>query len=248
MKKIIVIVFLLIVFAGVQLNADEYGYVFGSGDVVKIDFIGARYMTATYTIDNYGEIKLPAFGKYKIAQKSIEFVKNELTALYKKQLQNPEIDVILVKSYKTEQSEQNRIFLEKIETVKHIYFLRDYAAAINETLNLLNIIVKTSGRDSDVFGAPAFDLEILNFNFSIKNNMYEITGKLRNNASIKYNWVKCKFEFLSAAGKTLAEREHYIVRDIPVYQTQIVPFEFKGFAHKEAVSIKMKIIDYLIEN
>ena len=169
-SKILILFFLsFFILSSASENLADDEYFFGPGDIVKIDFLAVRYMTATYTIDNYGEIILPVFGKYKIANKSINFVKNELIKMYSGHLKNPEIEVILVKSYKSEQSEQNRVFLEKLETIKHNYFLRNYESVVSETLKLLDFIVDTTKRDKQVFGGKSLELEILDFDYSLKN-------------------------------------------------------------------------------
>ena len=101
------------------IDTDVITYSVGFGDIIKIDFIGARYMTAEHIVKNNGTINLPVFGDYYIVNKTLPYIEEELTKLYSKRLHNPQIKVFLVKSYKTEQTLQNNNFLEKLNlTIK----------------------------------------------------------------------------------------------------------------------------------
>jgi len=249
--RILLIFSALIIFtANINLAADE-DYLIGVGDVVRIDFLGARYMTTNFTVDNNGFISIPVFGKYYINSKTLKFVELELTRLFEKNLNNPGISVSLIKSYKDEQLYQNRQVFDKLEDIKSFYLDRNYSQTITEIKNLLDIIVKISERDSEIRGTSKYELELTNCNYKLSggiNNIYEIVGKLRNNVSTPFIWVKLKITFISVSNKILSVRENFIIKDAPIYQTQIVPFEFKGIAPIDAVKIEMSISDYLIAN
>ncbi len=226
-------------------------YIIGLGDVVRIDFVGARYMTANFTIDNNGFISLPKYGKYYIENKSINVAENELTKLYLKSLVNPEIKVFLIKSYKDEQNGQNKEFTDKLEIIKTHYLSRDYEKTINETRNLLDLLMKINNRDNKVKGVPKLNLEISDFSFNFsgeKNNIYEVKGKLKNNSNNKHNWVKSKLKFISESGKILNVKEYYLVKDLPIHETQIISIESKGIAPQDAAKIEIEITDYMIYN
>lgn len=248
-KKFFSFIFLFMFFCGQAYCLNDTGYIIGMGDVIKIDFIGARYMTSNFTVDNNGFISIPKYGKYYIENKSVYSAQNELSKIYVKSLVNPEIEIFLVKSYKDEQNEQNKDFANKLDIIKNHYLARNYKETIDETRNLLDLLTKINERDYKVKSTPKFNIEISDLSYSFSgdtNNIYELTGKLKNNSNVKYYWIKSKISFFSESGKLLNFKESYLVKDIPVSETQIIPFESKGAAPAEAVKLEIELTDYLI--
>jgi len=65
------------------------------GDALHLMFIGARDFDQSQRIRSDGKISLPTIGMYKAGGKTLSAVQDELSGLYKKQLQNAEVVVSL---------------------------------------------------------------------------------------------------------------------------------------------------------
>lgn len=223
-------------------------YIIGEGDVIKIDFTSPRYLSQTLTVDNKGSVKLSLLGKLKVSGKTLKQLSEELESFYSKSLKNPDIEVKLVKSYKSEQVAQNNDFQEKLDLIKDYYLNREYSSALKETKNLMDFIKQVNDRDNQARDIPKSDLEISELKTKLIKkdslNLYEISGKLRNNVNIKYNWVKSRITFYSRKNKIESVKDHYLVKEKPIYQAQIIPFEIKGVAPNSAESVELELFDY----
>ncbi len=251
-KKIMITVLFLFALGG-RINSyttDYFDYIIGVGDVIKFDFIKPRYLSQIYTVDNKGLIKISPTVKIKVQNKTLKQLKSDMTEYYSKTLHNPELDILLLKSYKTEQTSQNNEFNDKLESIKESFLNRDYSAALQNAKQLIDIIETVNSRDNQVQNTTKFDLEFSELKYSLtkknKLKIYEISGKLKNNINKKINWVKAKITFINNSGKPESTKDHYIVKDIPIYQMQIIPFEIKGMSPYTTEKINVEIFDYVV--
>ena len=226
-------------------------YIIGEGDIIKVEFTSPRFLSQTLTVDNKGYVKLSMLGKIKVSNKTLKQLSTELETLYSKSLKKADIEVALVKSYKSEQMVQNSDFQNKLDTIKEFYFSRDYQNALKETKSLLDLIKAVNDRDNQVRDIPKNDLEFLEVKTRLtkKETMkfFDISGKLRNNVNTRFNWIKVRISFYDADNKVESVKDHYIVKDKPIYQTQIIPFEIKGVAPVSAERAELELYDYLID-
>ncbi len=82
-------------------NAPVSRVTLSSGDAIKLVFSGAPELNQSQKIAADGRISLPQVGEVRAAGKSVAQLQSELTALYKEQLRNSDVLVILDSSSTT---------------------------------------------------------------------------------------------------------------------------------------------------
>jgi len=76
-------------------SASAKAVVLGEGDVIKVIFAGAPELSTAQKIRSDGKISLALVGETKAAGRTLPQLQDDLTALYKTQLQNPAVMVTL---------------------------------------------------------------------------------------------------------------------------------------------------------
>ena len=79
-------------------SSNEYKYLIGSGDVLRINIFGFPEYTDNYRVLNDGFISLPVIGNYFIENKTFDQARKELAYLYSKELIVPDIHLSLFSS------------------------------------------------------------------------------------------------------------------------------------------------------
>lgn len=71
-------------------------YLLGSGDVIYLNFLGAKFLNGTYSIPQEGYITLPEIGDFYLIGKSLEEVEKKLKIKYDDFLYKSDLEAIIV--------------------------------------------------------------------------------------------------------------------------------------------------------
>ena len=103
-------------------NIQENFSILGPGDIISIDFIGAKELSSKFQILSDGNIQLPLIGSHSFTGLTLNDAKNKLIKLFSNELIRPEINLNLISDNSDEKFDNHikkLLFSKRFKTNKY---------------------------------------------------------------------------------------------------------------------------------